>query len=39
MEPKRSVYELQALIASARQLGFWNDVLHFTAELKKLEGK
>jgi len=39
MEPKRSAVQLKALIKSARKLGFWNDVIHFTAELKKLEGK
>jgi hypothetical protein len=39
MEPQRRVDELKTLIVSARRLGFWNDVLHFTAELDKLEGK
>lgn len=34
---RKSEAELKALIAMATRLGFWNDVVHFTKELKKVQ--
>lgn len=39
MKPEYTIPQLNALIASATKLGFWDDVAHFTRLRNELAGQ